>query len=72
MRRRLRRYLDEWRYVKPTLDGRALQGLGVPAGALVGEAVRMLRTARLDGRVRTREQEVATVHRLLRERGGSS
>jgi tRNA nucleotidyltransferase (CCA-adding enzyme) len=72
IRRRLRRYLEHWRYVKPALDGRALQRLNVPAGALVGEALRMLRTARLDGRVRTREQEVAAVHRLLRERGESS
>jgi tRNA nucleotidyltransferase (CCA-adding enzyme) len=72
IRRRLRRYLEYWRYVKPALDGRALQRLGVPRGPLVGEAVRMLRTARLDGRVRTREQEVAAVHRLLQERGGSS
>ena len=72
IRSRLRRYLEHWRYVKPALDGRALLRLGVPAGASVGEAVRVLRTARLDGQVRTREQEVATVHRLLRERGGSS
>jgi tRNA nucleotidyltransferase (CCA-adding enzyme) len=70
--RRLRLYLERWRYVKSSLDGRALQRLSVPAGALVGEALRMLRTARLDGRVRTREQEVAAVHRLLRERGESS
>jgi tRNA nucleotidyltransferase (CCA-adding enzyme) len=60
-----------WRYVKPTLDGRALQRLGVPRGPLVGEAMRALRTARLDGRVRTREQEIAVVRHLLAERGES-
>jgi tRNA nucleotidyltransferase (CCA-adding enzyme) len=71
-RRRVRLYLTKWRYVKPSLDGSALLRLGVPKGALVGEAMRMLQAARLDGRVRTREQEVAAVRRLLRERGGSS
>ena len=72
VRRRLRRYLECWRYVKPDLDGRALQRLGLPRGPLMGEAMRMLRTARLDGRVRTRQQEVAAVNRLVRERGRSS
>jgi tRNA nucleotidyltransferase (CCA-adding enzyme) len=72
IRRRIRLYLTKWRYVKPSLDGSALLRLGVPKGALVGEAMRMLQAARLDGRVRTREQEVAAVRRLLRERGGSS
>lgn len=68
-RRRLARYLDCWRYVKPNLDGRALQRLGVAHGPLVGETVRMLRRARLDGQVRTREQEAAAVRRLLAQRG---
>jgi tRNA nucleotidyltransferase (CCA-adding enzyme) len=71
VRRRFRRYLEYWRYVKPRLDGRALQRLGVPSGLLVGEALRMLRVARLDGRVRSREEEVGAVRRLLAERGRS-
>jgi tRNA nucleotidyltransferase (CCA-adding enzyme) len=72
VRRRLRSYLECWRYVKPTLDGRAVERLGVQRGPLVGEAIAVLRGARLDGRVRTREQEVAVVRRLLAERGRSS
>jgi len=71
VRRRLRRYLECWRYVKPMLDGGALLRLGVSHGPLVGEAMRMLRTAKLDGRVRTREEEAAAVRRLLAERGVS-
>lgn len=70
-RRRLGRYLGCWRYVKPVVDGRALQRLGVPRGPLVGEAIRMLRAARLDGRVRSREGEVAALRRFLARRGGS-
>jgi tRNA nucleotidyltransferase (CCA-adding enzyme) len=72
VRRRLRLYLGSWRYVKSALDGQALQRLGVARGPLMGEAMRMLRTARLDGQVRTREQEIAAVHRLLAERGRSA
>ena len=72
VRRRLRLYLERWRYVKPALDGRALEGLGVTRGPLVGEAMRMLQTARLDGRVHSREEEVAAVRRLVTTRGGPS
>jgi len=72
VRRRLRRYLEFWRYVKSVLDGRALDRLGVQRGPLVGEAMRMLRAARLDGQVRSRRAEVAAVRCLLAERGGSS
>ena len=71
-RRRVRRYLECWSYVKSSLDGRALQRLGVPRGPLVGEAMRMLRRARLDGQVRSRAGEVVAVQRLLAARGGSS
>jgi len=71
-RRRLRRHLQWWRYVKPALDGRALQRLGVPRGPVMGEAMRVLRASRLDGQVRSRKAEVAAVRRLLAERGGSS
>jgi tRNA nucleotidyltransferase (CCA-adding enzyme) len=72
VRRRLRRHLECWRYVKSSLDGRALQRLGLARGPLMGEATRMLRTARLDGQVRSRKGEVAAVRRLLAVRGGSS
>ena len=72
LRSRLMSYLQQWRYVKPVLDGRHLERLGVPRGPLVGEAVRVLRAARLDGRVRTRDQEAVVVRRLLAEREGQS
>ena len=72
VRRRLWLYLERWRYVKPVLDGRALERMGVARGPLMGETMRMLRTARLDGRVRSREEEVAAVRRVLTTRGGPS
>ncbi len=57
----VRRYLDELRHVRPLLDGNDLLALGVERGPGVGEALRALRRARLDGEVRSRDDEVAYV-----------
>jgi tRNA nucleotidyltransferase (CCA-adding enzyme) len=65
--KRARRYLDEWRFVRPRLDGSDLQQLGIACGPAVGSMLKALRAARLDGRVSTREDEVALVRELERE-----
>lgn len=64
VRERVQAYLRRWRYVKPFLDGHALLALGVPAGPAVGEALRRLRAARLDGEVRSRADEERLVRSL--------
>jgi tRNA nucleotidyltransferase (CCA-adding enzyme) len=65
-----RAYLEEWRRVRPRLNGNDLLALGVPAGTRVGEVMRLLRRARLEGKAPTREDEVALVRdELARERG---
>jgi tRNA nucleotidyltransferase (CCA-adding enzyme) len=61
VRRRLWQYLERWRYQRPALRGRDLQALGVDPGPLMGQLLTRLRAARLDGEVRTREDEVALV-----------
>ena len=63
-RNNLRRYLEEWRHVRPMLNGHDLVRLGVPAGPRTGMMLEALRDARLDGRVSSREDEKA----LIRER----
>jgi tRNA nucleotidyltransferase (CCA-adding enzyme) len=60
-----RAYLSDWRHVRPVLSGAELAALGVPAGRRIGEALRKLRTARLQGRVQSREDEIALVRREL-------
>jgi tRNA nucleotidyltransferase (CCA-adding enzyme) len=65
-RETLSRYLGEWRYVKPSLDGRALEGLGVVRGSAVGHVLGLLRAARLDGEVSSREEEVALVRKIVK------
>ena len=58
---RIRRYLSEWWSVAPRLRGTDLLALGVPAGPEMGEALRALRRARLDGKTHSvrDEQELA-------------
>ena len=62
--RQARRYLQEWRFVRPRLSGRDLQRLGIASGPALGSMLKMLRSARLDGDMRTKEQELALVRRL--------
>ncbi|HEX5141621.1 MAG TPA: hypothetical protein VFX19_11795 [Dehalococcoidia bacterium] len=50
-------YLRDWRHVKPALDGNDLQAMGVPRGQVLGEVLRRLRAARVDGLLTSRDQE---------------
>ena len=54
---RIRMYLGEWWTVAPLLRGPDLLALGVPPGPAVGEALRALRRARLDGETHNRNDE---------------
>ena len=56
-------YMARHRNVRPLLRGNDLLALGVPPGKPVGEALARLRTAKLDGEVRTRADE----ERLVRD-----
>ena len=63
---RARRYLREWRFVRPRLNGRDVEALGVPHGPQVGAALAALQEARLDGRASTRADEIALVQKPRR------
>ena len=67
VRARLRRYLQAWRRIRPVLGGRELLLLGVRPGPRVGQLLRRLRNARLDGRIQSRKAEVAYVRAALAE-----
>ena len=64
---RLRRYLEEMRFVRPTLSGDALLAMGVPQGPRVGEILSSLRDAHLDGDLSSDDEELALVSTLLAE-----
>lgn len=66
LRRRLDDYLRRLRGVATLLDGRGVMALGVEEGPAVGEMLRALLMARLDGEVSSREDEERFVNRRLR------
>jgi tRNA nucleotidyltransferase (CCA-adding enzyme) len=61
----LARYLDTWRHVRPLLTGDDLRALGIPPGPRYRTILAALRDARLDGRVQSREDEIALVRGLI-------
>lgn len=63
--RAVRTYLDRSADARPLLDSRELKALGLRPGPDFGRVIEKLRAARLDGRVRTREEETAFVRRML-------
>ncbi len=62
---RLRRYLNEWRLVRPELTGDHLLEMGVPSGSKIGEVLRELNSAILDGLVGGEESERALVNQII-------
>ena len=64
-RRLISRYYTRLAEVRPLLRGRDLKAMGVPPGPVYGRLLEGLLRARLDGEVRTREDEVAWVRRRL-------
>ena len=65
VRERLKAYLAKWRHARTFLNGSSLQDMGVPAGPKVGDILGRLREAKLDGLVKTREDEVRMVEGWL-------
>jgi tRNA nucleotidyltransferase (CCA-adding enzyme) len=58
-RGRLTDYLDEIRFVKPDLTGADLIDAGIPEGPIIGKLIDVVRRARLDGQVKTKQEELA-------------
>lgn len=59
-------YLRDWRRIRPHLRGDGLLALGVPPGKAVGEMLRKLRRARIEGLTKTRADEIELVRAELR------
>jgi tRNA nucleotidyltransferase (CCA-adding enzyme) len=56
-------YLNKLRYVKPLLNGDDLKRIGIASGPKIGEILNALHKARLDGKIKTRRDEEALVHK---------
>lgn len=57
-------YLERGRHLRPVLRGDDVMALGVPRGRDVGEVLRRLQVAKLDGEVKTRRDEERFVRGL--------
>ena len=69
VRDRLLNYLTKARHERPHLTGNDLLALGVPEGPQLGEILRRLLYARLDGEATTREDEEHLARQLIEEAG---
>lgn len=68
VRTNIERFARQWRFVKPTLDGRALGEItGLKPGPVYKRLLDALRKAWLDGTVATAEQERELLARLVAE-----
>jgi tRNA nucleotidyltransferase (CCA-adding enzyme) len=64
--RRLKLFLNRLRYIKPALTGDDLRKMGIRPGPRMKEVLHRLHTARLDGKVTSKQGEVEMVRK---ERG---
>jgi len=62
---RMREYLVNWRNVKPYTNGDDLKILHVPSGPKYKEILNRLRAAWLDGDVKTKEDEIFLLNKLI-------
>ena len=64
---RVKHYLSQLRFIRPTLESRELLMLGVPEGPWLGQALNTLRDLRLDGQIHSKEEAKAWVQQWLSE-----
>ena len=60
----LQAYIERWQHVRPTLDGRDLQAMGIKPGPLYGQILGAIRAALLDGQLHSREDELALARQM--------
>ncbi len=61
-------YLATWRNVRPKTSGNDLKKRGLPSGPAYQSILRRLRDARLDGEIRTNEDEMRLLDKLISEK----
>jgi tRNA nucleotidyltransferase (CCA-adding enzyme) len=64
VRQHLELYLNKLRYIQPALSGEDLIKAGLASGPQIKEVLGLLHEARLDGKVRTREEELEMVNKM--------
>jgi tRNA nucleotidyltransferase (CCA-adding enzyme) len=64
-RKNIQLYLNNLRYIKPIVTGNDLIKLGIPQGPRIKEILNQILDARLDGKVKTRQDEEGMVREWL-------
>lgn len=65
VRKTLEQYAFHWRKVQPTTNGYDLHALGLAPGPAYRQILWALRSAWLDGKIHTPEQEAALLHQMM-------
>ncbi len=68
-RHAIERYLKEWRWVRPSVDGNRLHQMGLPPGPAYGRILNQLRDAWLDGEISDPEAEADLLSQLVKSAG---
>ncbi len=63
------RYITTWRQEKINITGKELLNLGIAAGPGMGEIMRLVKAAKLDGHAPSREQQLELAHAFAVEKG---
>ncbi|MFO7632788.1 MAG: CBS domain-containing protein, partial [Caldilinea sp.] len=58
------RYRTEWRQIQPELGGDDLRRMGIPRGVIYRNMLAALRMGRIDGEIRSRDEEIALVEQM--------
>jgi len=64
-KRWLSQYFTKWRYIKPLLNGNDLKAMGIRPGPIFKTILETLLKARLDGKVKTKEDERSVVKEFI-------
>ncbi len=66
VRQRIKKFINSYCTVRPEIGGKDLQALGIREGPLYQEILSKVLDAKLDGFVKTKEEEISLVRRLLK------
>ncbi len=69
-KRFISQYFTKWRYIKPSLTGYDLKKMGLKPGPIFRKILDTLLTAKLDGKIKTKEEEKQFVTKLIKSSGG--
>ncbi|KAB2856376.1 MAG: hypothetical protein F9K46_14295 [Anaerolineae bacterium] len=67
LRQKIVHFVMEWRHIHPTINGNDLLTLGLKRGPIIGQLLREVRRAWLDGEIQSAEEEAAFLASLLTE-----